>query len=76
MQACISVHWGSDATCDRHVLGDQCGEQRGPDLKHSTTRKKAIPALEDEMPDGLSVEELISFVINEFLEEGSSEMSD
>ena len=26
------------AACDPHALGgDQCGEQRGPDFKHSTT---------------------------------------
>ena len=34
--------WGRITACDPHALGgDQCGEQRGPDLKHSTTRNKS-----------------------------------
>ena len=36
-QAWVSCSRGRITACDPHALrGDQCGEQRGPDLKHST----------------------------------------
>ena len=38
MQAWVSCSGGRTTACDPHALGgDQCGEQRGPDLEHSTT---------------------------------------
>ena len=38
------VLWGSDkSACDPHAMGgDQCGEQRGPDVKHSTATTTII----------------------------------
>ena len=39
MQAWVSCSWGRTTVCDPHALGSsQCGEQRGPDLKHSETK--------------------------------------
>ena len=33
--------WGRATACDPHALGgDQCGEQRGPDLGYSTTTRR------------------------------------
>ena len=38
MQAWVSTLLGRSTACDPHALvGDQCGEQRGPDLMHKTT---------------------------------------
>ena len=41
MQAWVSCSGGWTPACDPHALGDQCGEQRGSDLKHSTTSTTA-----------------------------------
>ena len=39
MQARVSCSGGRTTACDPHALGgDQCGEQRGPNLKHSATK--------------------------------------
>ena len=38
MQAWVSCSGGRTTACDLHALGgNHCGEQRGSDLKHSTT---------------------------------------
>ena len=40
MQAWVSCSESGTLVCDPHALGgDQCGEQRGPDLKQSTTTR-------------------------------------
>ena len=40
MQAWVSCSGGRTPACDPHALGgEQCGEQRGPDLKHSRTTR-------------------------------------
>ena len=43
MQALAPLLWevGQPTACDPHAVGDdQCGEQRGPELKHSTTTEQ------------------------------------
>ena len=48
------VLWGSDkSACDPHALGgDQCGEQRGPDVKHSTATTTIIQSWEGSVSTG------------------------
>ena len=42
MQAWVSCSGSRTTACDPLALGgDQCGEQRGPNIKHNTTNKVA-----------------------------------
>ena len=46
MLALVSCSGGRTTACDPHALGgDHCGEQRGPDLEHSTTTDQAATLL-------------------------------